>query len=467
MSDAAQNPKVLLERIESLLQTASYDQLSIELANARPSDIAEVIEVIDEISRQLIFSSLDAKDAGEVLDKVDDATLGEVIEDLTNEKITDIVATMPPDEAADVVAELDDLQTEEVLEHIADEESDQIEALLKYGEDTAGGIMTSDLVQVKMSETISGAITQIRNADPDDAYFHVFVVDDGGKLKGTVGLITLIRNNPDTMVSDVLEEDIPAVDVSADQEEIANTFRKYDLMVMPVVDKAGCLLGRITIDDVVDVMEEEAEEDVLLMAGTHPNELDTHKAYEVAKVRLPWLMTCLIGSMVSSLILLYFRDSFSSIAEFTTVMVFIPAIAAMGGNSGLQTATIVVRGLATGDLAGMEIGQIYIRESRVALIVALICGLVSGCLVSIILSMHTNGHSENLHVGLMGLSVASSMFIAIMLATSLGILLPFMFKRIGVDPAISSGPLVTTANDIVSNLTYILLTLCLFRQFLS
>jgi len=466
MSDAAQNPKVLLERIEALLETASYGQLSLEIANARPADIAEVIEVVDEISRQLIFSSLDPKSAGEVLDKVDDATRGEVIDDLSSEKITDIVATMPPDEAADVVAELDDQQTEAVLEHIADPESDQIEALLKYDEHSAGGIMTSDLIQIKMSEKISGALSQIRNAEYDDVYFHVFVVDDNGKLKGTVGLFTLIRNDPDTLVSDVLDEEIPAVGVSADQEEIANTFRKYDLMVMPVVDSVGCLLGRITVDDVVDVMEEEAEEDVLLMAGTHPNELDSHKAFDVAKVRLPWLMTCLIGSMVSSLILLCFQDQFPNLTTFATVMVFIPAIAAMGGNSGLQTATIVVRGMATGDLAGMEIGQIYLRESRVALIVALICGLVSGGLVPLILSSYPGVHSGSMHGGLMGLSVALSMFIAIMLATSLGILLPFMFKRVGVDPAISSGPLVTTANDIISNLTYILLTLFLFHHFL-
>ncbi len=468
--------KQLLEQIEGLIESQDSETLKELLSESRSSDVAEVVEVLDEVARQILFDVLDPKEAGEVLEKIDEATRSEVVDDMTSDELIEIVETLPPDEAADVVGELDEQQAEEVLEQIDKEESDQIEKLMSYDEDTAGGIMTSVLVKVRLEDTISDALEQIRNADPDDEFFHVFVVGKNDILRGTVKVHTLLRRAPSTKIVDVLDEELPTVEVSADQEHIANTFRKNDLIVMPVVDSNGILLGRITVDDVVDVMEEEAEEDVLVMAGTRPEELDTHRALKAASIRLPWLLTCMLGALLSAIIFYppfekLFQDSFG-VNVWHYIIYFIPAIAAMGGNSGMQTSTVVVRGLATGDLAALKLAQVFWREARVAFIVALACAIIAGIVAVGFLTMQSDdliASSPKMDVEklamVLGVSVGISMFFAILLSTLLGLFLPYIFRRVGVDPAVSSGPLVTTANDIVSFVTYFSLTFFLLKLY--
>ena len=453
----------LLARIEGLIDSKDLDGLRAVLAESRSSDIAEVVEVLDEADRQILFDLLDPEDAGEVIEKVDEATRSEVVEGLTNDELSTMLSTLPPDEAADLVGELTPQQTEQVLERLAGPESDQLAELLKYDQDSAGGIMTPVLVKVELADTIAKALDHIRASDPDEDFICVFVVDGSGRFKGVVQLKTLLHREPTTPISEVLEDEVPVVTAQADQEEVANTFRKYDLMVAPVVDADGLLLGRITADDILDVIDDEAEEDVLVMAGTHPAELDTHRSFRAAGIRLPWLLTCLVGSMVSALVI-YFFGSYFTTEQWLSITMFVPAIAAMGGNSGLQTSTIVVRGLATGHLAAFNLIQVFVRESRVALIVAVACGLTAGLLATAVLTFRSAATPAS-SVPLLGLGVGLAMFFAIMLATSLGLVLPFMFRRIGIDPAISSGPLVTTANDMLSYAAYFTVSLLLLRLF--
>ena len=463
MPDSELKRKQLLDRIEKLIEAKDFDELRRLLSESRSSDVAEVVEVLDEIARQILFDLLDPKDAGEVLEKIDEATRSQVVEDLTGDELTDIVSTMAPDEAADVVAELSEEQTEQVLDQIPKTESDQIEKLLKYEEDTAGGIMNPELVTVNIKGDIADAIHSFREADPEEDFYYVFLVYDDGCLKGAVGLDTLLRHPRRTPIAEVLGEKLPTVNAGADQEEIANTFRKNDLIVMPVVDEKGVLLGRITVDDVVEVMDEEAEEDALVMVGTHPAELDTASIFRAATIRLPWLLTCLIGSFVYAVIYIYYQHYFSNVI-WTSILMFVPAIAAMGGNSGLQTSTIVIRGLATGDLAALKLSQVFLREIRIALIIAVICGICAGGLSTLFL--HSRLESiEPIQAYLLGVSVGLGMFCGIMLATSVGLLLPFWFRKIGVDPAISAGPFVTTANDSIGCLTYFSLALLLLHVF--
>ncbi|MCK5271251.1 MAG: magnesium transporter, partial [Sedimentisphaerales bacterium] len=289
MPDSELKRKQLLDRIEQLIEAKDFDELRRLLSESRSSDVAEVVEVLDEMARQILFDLLDPKDAGEVLEKIDEATRSQVVEELSGDELTDIVSTMAPDEAADVVAELSEEQTEQVLDQIPKAESDQIEKLLKYEEDTAGGLMNPELVTTNIKDTITDAIHSFREADPEEDFYYIFVVDDDARLKGAVGLDTLLRHPRRTPIAEVLEEELPTVDAGADQEEIANIFRKNDLIAMPVVDEKGVLLGRITVDDVVEVMDEEAEEDALVMAGTHPAELDTASIFRAATIRLPWL----------------------------------------------------------------------------------------------------------------------------------------------------------------------------------
>ena len=459
--------KQLLDRIEGLIEDQDLEQLRTVLSTSRSADVAEVVEVLDEIARQILFDLLDAKEAGEVLEKIDHATRSEVVEDLSSDELTDILATLPPDEAADVVADLSEEQSEEVLDHIGKTESDEIEKLLSYAEDSAGGIMTSVLAKVTLGATIGDAIEQFRQADPEDDVLNVFVVDEAGVYQGVLDVRNLLRHDPDTVVSTVLQDILPAMDVNADQEEIANTFRKNDLIVTPVIDEKGVLVGRITVDDVVDVMEEEAEEDALVMAGTHPAELETPQIFRAATVRLPWLLTCMFGALFSALIFFRVFEGNFSPEIWACIVMFVPAIAAIGGNSGMQTSTIVLRGLATGDLAALDLGQVFVRESRIGLIVAGICAFLAGLVAMCWLHLappETGGLGDNVAL-ILGFSVGLAMFCAILVSTSMGLILPFVFRRLGIDPAISSGPLVTTANDTLSYLVYFSLALVLLENF--
>jgi len=462
MSEEAR--KQLLERIEQLIEEQDFQELRQLLADSRSSDVAEVVEVVDEIARQILFDLLDPDDAGEVLEKIDDATRSEVVEDMSSDELTDIVATLPPDEAADVIADFSAEQTEEVLDQIPEEEAAEIEKLLTYDEESAGGIMNPELVRVKIHETIRDAIHKYRQSDPEEEFYYVFVVDDQDRYQGCVSLPMLLRHPRNTPLADILKEEIPPVSVRADEEEIANTFRKNDLIAMPVVDDQGVLLGRITVDDIVDVMDEEAEEDVLVMAGTHPSELEKANIFRAATVRLPWLFVCMGGSMITGITLIsIFAPHFSS-AEWVSIVMFMPVLAAMGGNSGLQTSTVVVRGLATGDLVALNFVQVFFRESRVALVVASICGCFAGTVAGVWLTIHP-GNLGAVKAPILGLSVGLAMLCGIMLSTTIGFILPFLFRRIGIDPAISSGPLVTTTNDAVGCMTYFSLALLLLNSF--
>ncbi len=472
MPDSQKARKQLLDSIEQLIEAQDFEQLRELLADSRTSDVAEVVEVLDEIARQVLFDLLDAREAGEVLEKIDEATRHEVVEELSSDELGDMVATLPPDEAADVMADMSKKRTEEVLDQIPDEESVQIEKLLGYEEDTAGGIMNPEFVRIRVDQTIRDAIDALRRADPDDEFYHVFVVDHKGCFRGIVSAQTLLRYPRSTIISEVFDDDIPVVHIDDDQESVANTFRKNDLFVIPVVDKANRLLGRITVDDVVDVMDEEAEEDVMVMAGTHPDELDTHQPMKAAFVRLPWLLVCMTGALLSAII---FYPPFESLFEdfpniesgrlWTLIIMFIPAIAAMGGNSGMQTSTVVVRGLATGDLVALKMSQVFARESRVAVIVAGACAIIAGIIATSFLYFNSDTEEIRNLAMILGLSVCISMFAAIMLSTMLGLGLPFFFRKVGIDPALSSGPLVTTANDIISFVSYFSLTLLLLSVF--
>ncbi len=462
MQDHHSQTKQLLEKIEELIESSDLEQLKELLMISRSSDVAEVVEVLDEIARQVLFDLLDPKEAGEVLEKIDEATRSEVVEDMSSEALGTIVSSLPPDEAADVIAELSDAQTEHILGCISNEESEQLEKLLSYEEDTAGGIMTPEVVKVQIDQTIRDAIRAYREADHNEHFFYVYVVDYNNKFVGAVDIHTLLKYPRSTNIHEIMDDEMPVIHQSDDQEVIANTFRKNDLISAPVIDDNHILLGRITVDDIVDVMEEEAEEDVLKMAGTHPDELDTRSTFRAAMVRLPWLLICMTCGMVFSIIVQqFFQEQFKNPVLWANLLMFLPAVAAIGGNSGMQTSTVVVRGLATGDLAALDMLQVYMRECRIAIIVAIFCAIISGLVAHIGMNLFSNITATDINT--IGFSVGLAMLAAIMVSTSLGLLLPFLFRRIGIDPAISSGPLITTSNDIISSVVFFSICLTLMH----
>ncbi|MHC4528155.1 MAG: magnesium transporter [Planctomycetota bacterium] len=447
----------LLENIESLLEAGDREGLGRLLNEQRSSDVTEIVQLLDNPERRTVFDVLDKPISAEVLEKVDEATRGELFEILEEEELTDLISYLDADDAADVLQELPAEEIAEVLDHIPAEESAEIKKLMSYSEDSAGGIMDPLVISVPEEATVAEAVSKIRAAEIDEDFYSVFVVDNQGTFLGDVRIRLLLTRPESTKVSDLVDRDTIYVVAADDQERVRNVFRDNDLIVVPVLDEHRSLIGRITADRVIEVADDEAAEDFYAMAGTDPDELEDVSVLHAARVRMTWLLPCLIGTGVTALILMFFKGVHLEV--FVAAAAFVPMIAAISGNAGLQTSAIVVSGLAAGHLAAQKLSQVFTREVRIALLVAACCTLVGGTICSILINSRTPVNA--VEPGKIVFAFGIGMFSAIMVATTLGLFLPFLFRRIGIDPAISSGPLVTTANDSISVAIYMTMTLLL------
>jgi len=450
--------KRLLRQIERLLGCDDMPALRKLLSDQRSSDIAEVVELLDNEHKRAIFDAIDKSTSAEVLEKVDEATRAELFELLKTEELSSIVLHLDPDDAADVLSELPEEERIQLLRSMPAAELAEIKELMGYLEDSAGGIMDPVLISVHEDATVAEAINEIRAAEIDEDFYCVYVVDKTGRFLGDVRIRFLLTRPENAKMHDLTDPDTIYVKVDTDQEEVRNIFSKNDLIVVPVLDEDNKLIGRITADRVIEVAEEEAAEDLYTMAGTDPEELDTFSALNAARIRMTWLLPCLIGTGITALVLMFFHNQFD-LKVYTAAIAFVPMIAAISGNAGLQTSTIVVSGLATGHLVALRISQVFSREVRIALLVAISCGLIGGIMCAVLLDMKAADNAVNSMRLVFAFGMA--MFSAIMVATTLGLFLPFLFRRIGIDPAISSGPLVTTANDSISVAIYMTLTFLL------
>ena len=458
----ADEQKELLQQIERLLESEDISALGKLLSNQRSSDIAEVVELVENERRRIIFNFMDAPMSAEVLEKVDEATRAELFDLLGDDELTRLLLHLDPDDAADVLFELPEEKKARLLESMPPDEAAEIRKLMGYSEDSAGGIMDPVLISVPESATVAEAVNKIRAAEIDEDFYSVYIVNKVGQFLGDVRVRFLLTRPENTRIRDLIDPDTIYVHVDTDQEEVRNIFSKNDLIVVPVLDKNHKLVGRITADRVIEVAEEEAAEDLYTMAGTDPEELDTFSAFNAARIRMTWLLPCLIGTGITALVLMFFHNTFDIEGfsfVYTAALFFVPMIAAISGNAGLQTSTIVVSGLATGHLAALKFGQVCTREMRIALLVALSCGLLGGIACTIL--VYFKPADQKIESMRLIFAFGTAMFSAIMVATTLGLFLPFLFRRIGIDPAISSGPLVTTANDSISVAIYMTLTLLL------
>ncbi|MBC8232385.1 magnesium transporter [bacterium] len=430
----------LLDTIEEHIEGGKVEELKSVMESEHPGDIADAIQELDDDEQNLVFGLLEDEQAGDVLEEANTATRLEIIEDLEADELSDIIVTMPPDEAVDLLEDMPIGKAEEVLGQIPEDESEQLKELLKYPPDSAGGIMTPAMVKVRGNLTVEQALEHLRRTVVPDSIFYIYVVDSEGKLLGTVRIRRLITSDLKIQMCDLLEEKLITVPVEMDQEEVAKMFNKHDLLAMPVVDSSGVLLGQITVDDVMDVMEEEATEDAFKLAGTDDAELKSESAFKIARIRLVWLLICLMGTMISGSVIRLFQPTLSHVIAMAA---FIPAIMAMGGNSGLQTTTVTVRGLATGELSSVRIFRLIFREVRVSLLIASVCGLIMGVVAKF-------------WVGkiILGAIVGCAMFCTITFAATLGVILPLTFNKLKIDPAVASGPFITTMNDTTSLLIY-------------
>jgi magnesium transporter len=432
----------LIEDVKGSIKEENKQFLMKLIDDMRPADLADLIEHLDSSERLYVFELLEPEGAGDVLVEMESPVQESILEDLDNRAISEIVEELDSDDAADLVGDLPAERAKEIIETVGDEVSEELQKLLPYPEDTAGGIMALEFVAVKADSTVQGAIDTIReNKEEVENVYYLFVVDDFDRLVGVVSLRDLVLESPERKINDIMNPEVISVDVNRDQEEVYHLVKKYDLVTIPVVDEQHRLVGRITHDDIIDVIEEEADEDISLMAGVIHQEIAEESPLRISRARLPWLIAGLFGGVLAAVVINQFESSLETIIALSF---FFPVIMAMGGNTGTQAATVAVRGLATGDIALVNIGKRLWVEMKVALFNGVICGILLGLIVGIWLSSYG-----------LGSIVALSLILIILNSGVIGAAVPLALKRFNIDPALATGPFVTTSNDILSLLIYL------------
>ncbi|MBI2619631.1 MAG: magnesium transporter, partial [Ignavibacteriales bacterium] len=400
------------------------------------ADIAHIMNRLESTEAEYVFSLLPTSVASEVLLDLDDDHRQHLLKTLPPARLTELVDAMDSDDAADIVGALSADRAEGVLGTIDVEDSSHVEELLRYDESTAGGIMAKEMAVVHPRDTVKKAIQVVRRmAKEHKNIYMVFVVEDHGILVGNVPIQELLLHAPNKRIQKLMNEDIPSVTTDVDQEEVAQVFKKYDVVSLPVTDKAGKLLGRITVDDIVDVLEEEHVEDVARMVGSDADELARRSPAQIAWLRLPWVMLTLGLEMVAAFVVHRFDETLSRVILLAS---FMPIISAISGNTGLQSAAMVVRGLATGHVDPRRWWHPVSRQLQTTLIIGGVCGIVLAAVA---------GYWHGTTV--FGLVVGISMFIAINISGFVGTATPMVSKSLGFDPAITAGPFETAFQDVV------------------
>ena len=442
--------EMLLETVREALAAEDLDALRRVLNNQHPADLAELFRYLDDEEQQTGLQVITGPLAAEMLADMDTSTMLDVAEDLDDAALSDLVEEMDPDDAADVLGDLPQEQSEKVLDLMEVEEAAEVRELMTHPEDTAGGIMTTRLVAVRENATVAEAAARLREWVEEDDIVYLYAVDAAERLVGTVPLKRLLLSPPEASIDALTRRDPIKVRVDTDQEEIARLFVEYDLLALPVVDEQDRLLGRVTVDDVVDVIQEEATEDMYEMAAIIKDDQKARSVFGIVQQRLPWLLVCLAGTLLSGAVIHAFAAPLEQI--WPLLVIFVPAIMAMGGNAGIQTSTVTVRSLATGQLQMGEGWTSVFRELRVA--VGL--GKFLGILVLAVAYIWT----DNL---LVGGCTGLAMLAAVVLSAGLGAIIPLLFRSLGIDPAIASGPLITTVNDALSLIIYFTIAAYLLR----
>jgi magnesium transporter len=439
-ASVAERREILLETSRELLDAGELNSLRLILNSQHPADLADLVRQLGEDNKPRIFELLAESVAAGVLAELDTSTMLEVAQGLDEEELSELVGEMEPDDAADLLSELPEEQSEKVLELLEHEEAEEVRELLEHEEDTGGGIMTSRLVAVREEMSVAAAIAHLREWADEDQIFYIYAVDKQEHLLGTVSIRRLLLARPEVLIRDLTRGEPIAVHTDTDQEEIARLFQEYDLLALPVVDGEGRLVGQVTVDDIVDVIAEEATEDMYVMAATSSEEREERSVLGVVRRRLPWLLVCLGGTLLSGGVIEAFHET---LARVSALLLFVPAIMAMGGNTGIQTSTVTVRSLATGQLQSGAVLKTIGRE----LSIALVMGLVLGGVVFAVSQVWTGALVVGSCVGL-------AMLAAIVFSAGMGALVPLFFRSVGIDPAVASGPLITTLNDVLSLAIY-------------
>lgn len=434
----SESNKILVESIKRLLRRNATSHLLKIVKKTHAADLAQVLGSLSIQNQRKLFTLIkDIELRGEIFSNIDADTFLNIVDAMDLDEIVDILDLMPKDDVADLLGRLPVEKSDAILKKMKREGSEEVEGLLHYEDDTAGGIMVPEFIALRENTTADEAIHSLQKEHMDvEMPFYLYVVDENGKLIGVSSLRQLVVVPPDTPLKDFMITDVFAVKTDMDQEEVARIVARYDILAVPVVDDTNKLVGIVTVDDVIDIIREEATEDILKMVGAGEEFIETKSIFKNIKMRMPWLFASCVGGIIASFIIGYFQSSLSRLAYLAA---FIPVIMGMGGNIGVQSATITVRGLATGRLNIRDIWSVVFKQ----LLVGMLLGLFYGIVVGTVAKLKYTGF-------LFGLSVAIGVFSSMTMAAFAGSLVPMTLAKINVDPAIASGPFVTTAIDIIS-----------------
>jgi len=430
----------LIEQVEQLVENKNDKELQLLLDEFHYADIAEILNELDLEEATYVIKLLDSETTSDILMELDEDIREKVLQNLSAKEIAEEIEELDTDDAADMIMELPEERQEEVISNIEDKaHKAEIEELLAYDEDTAGGLMAKELVKVYETWTVAGCMRRIRGQAKDVTRVHsIYVVDKQERLIGRLSLKDLIVAKSEQKIAEISNANVDFVNVNDDAEDVAKIMSKYDLEAIPVVDENQTLLGRITIDDIVDVLKEEADKDYQLAAGITQDVEADDSILELTKARLPWLFLGLVGGVGAFLIMEGFQESFK---QYAVLFFFTPLIAAMAGNVGVQSSAIIVQGLANDDIKG-SVNSRLLKEMFLATLNGVILALFLFLFVWLTKDQTT------------ALAISVSLVVVIIVAGLIGTFVPLFLNKRGIDPAIATGPFITTSNDILGILLY-------------
>ena len=437
---------LLVESVQKLLRRNAERNLVKILRRTHTADLAALLRQLRERDQLRLFNLIpDLADKGEVLSEADPAIAASILDELSNEEIVDILQETDSDDAADLVELLGEERAEILLGSWEHEDATEVDTLLAYGPDTAGGIMSPDVFALPQNTTVAEAIETLQESHEElEMAFYLYVVNEHGHLVGVCSLRQLVVASPSAALDSIMAPEVTSVTTDTDQEVVAKLVARYNYLAIPVTDDANRLVGMVTVDDVIDVIKEEATEDMLMMAGAGADIDDTVSPLVSARLRMPWLLASFFGGIGSLLIIRVFE---ATLLEVAALAAFIPITLGMGGNVGTQAATIVTRGLALGRVNTSQFFAVVVREVTTGSLLGLAYGLILAVVASALYADPGSGAAWQTWelAATVSLGVAACMIIAALVGGAF----PLLFERLGIDPAIAAGPFVTTSVDIL------------------
>jgi len=439
----------------NLLEILSPEEVENLIDQVRIEDIAEIFPHLKDAVKNTIFESIGDETAAELLGELDEIPAIQVLKDLPPDRIATICNFLPPDEGADVIGYSAEEDQPEILEQMDQERAQEIQALATYSADTAGGVMTTEFLSAHQNDSVRTILIQIKTSELEDSISNVYVIDDQAVLRGVVSVRELLQAKLNQTVREAMNRDVVSVPLTMDREDVSRIVNRYDFTSIPVVDAGGRIQGIITFDDMMDVIEEESSEDMYRMAGEVAEHPTQQPFLRRIRARMPWLMITLGGTYLAAMVIQVFETKFSPQSSqvdtlWTMLLCFIPMIGGMAGNVGIQSSTVMVRGLATGEVYPSIFARILVREMLLAAFIGLISGLLIGAFLFFL-------------QGQIGFVVGLALFGAIVSAALLGTMMPFACLMVDVDPAYASGPILTTMNDLLGFVIYFGIALLLLH----